>query len=507
MMHSDVRNRLRDAIQAAHAGTGSWAHYVDHNGDGESGDCIYSVDDKTKSAPYEIQTQGDKTVANIDTANAETVTPRVTYDSMADDDDNYASMMEAALYTKGEMPLCERFISKDERDKADGDSFAGKGKSFPILKPGDVMAAVRSMGRAGSGNYGVAQLKANIIRIAKAKGWESELPKTWRGGTDAKESLKIRESYDWTPELALLESSGSEMEVKLIAPGQGSSAFYPAEVLKRDGPGVFKKNTQIYINHATAAEEAARPEGDWHKLVGALSTDAVYHESHPKGPGLYAKANFAPDMAPIIKAKAPYSGMSIRASGVAESGKSKGGVPILKSLTSAESVDIVTKAGAGGMILTESARAANQQEVDMTEAEVTRLIESRTAPLRERAIRGDAIVLANQTLAPLTGLTENLKQFAIDNVLQRGALPIKENELDAEKFKALIEAEAKRVAAAFGFRGVQGMGAGEPVVIDPKVREAQIQAAKDEEEEAVRIFESLGMPKEAATLAAKGRAA
>ena len=37
------------------------------------------------------------------------------------------------------------------------------------------------MGRAGSANYGVAQLKANIIRIAKSKGWKSELPKSWRG--------------------------------------------------------------------------------------------------------------------------------------------------------------------------------------------------------------------------------------------------------------------------------------------------------------------------------------
>jgi hypothetical protein len=70
------------------------------------------------------------------------------------------------LVYAGAIPLYERFVSKAERDKMDEGDFAGKGKSFPINKPADVMAAVHSMGRAGTGNYGPAALKANIIRIA-----------------------------------------------------------------------------------------------------------------------------------------------------------------------------------------------------------------------------------------------------------------------------------------------------------------------------------------------------
>src|ERR1700735_2676506 len=181
MMHSDVRARLSDAVNDMHRGTGKWGDYVDHNGDGESGDVIYQSAGDLRKAPYEIQKQGGKAVANIDDENSTNVVPRTTYEEEADDDDSYASMMEAQLYTKGEKPLVERFISKGERDNADGDSFAGKGKSFPLLKPGDVMAAVHAMGRAGSGNYGMAQLKANIIRIAKKKGWASSLPKAWQG--------------------------------------------------------------------------------------------------------------------------------------------------------------------------------------------------------------------------------------------------------------------------------------------------------------------------------------
>ena len=56
----------------------------------------------------------------------------------------------------------------------------GKGKSFPILKPGD------------------AALKANIIRIAKAKGWTSELPKAWESGDDKAKHLPVRLSpFAW----------------------------------------------------------------------------------------------------------------------------------------------------------------------------------------------------------------------------------------------------------------------------------------------------------------------
>ena len=192
--HSDVRSRLSDAVHDAHRGTGTWANYIDHTGDGETGDCIYSADGKMKKAPYELTNVGGKLAANLDTANAESVSPVTTYQAQADDDDHYAAMMEsfktAKLYTEGELPLFERFISKADRNAASEDSFAGKGKSYPILKPGDVGAAVHAMGRAGSGNYGMAQLKANIVRIAKAKGWSSELPKAWRGDAPASESDK-----------------------------------------------------------------------------------------------------------------------------------------------------------------------------------------------------------------------------------------------------------------------------------------------------------------------------
>ena len=371
MNHSNVRTQLQKAVVDAHQGTGVYANYLDHTGDGESGDCIYTANGDTKKAPYEISSVGGKTTANLNTDDAVGVTPTMTYQEDADDDDQYSSMMEAKLYTEGPQPFIERFISKTERTGASDDSFAGKGKSFPILKPGDVGAAVHAMGRAGSGNYGMAQLKANIIKIAKAKGWTSELPKAWRGdgaSADSKESVNVprgtvlvaaTEEQRVSSPLTLVESAATietiklteakaDYEIKLIAPGKGSSAFYPAEVLKRDGPGVFKAGTHVYLNHQTAAEEAQRPEGDVRNLAGVLTTAATYHENHAKGPGLYGRMKVFQDHAQIVEEKAAHVGMSIRASGVAESGKRQDGLPVLKQLTGAESVDVVTRAGAGG---------------------------------------------------------------------------------------------------------------------------------------------------------------
>ncbi len=462
----------------------------------------------------------------VDCDNAVDVTPVTSYQEESDDDDHYASMEESfkrdGLYTA--LPLYERFISKDERSKADEGDFAGKGKSFPILKPEDVSAAVHAMGRAGDKNVGMSTLKSRIISIAKRKGWTKYLPKSWQGDsasasesrrTDAS-TLKLCESWDWKEDaLSLIESSPNpmRMKIKLIQAGEGSSAFYPAEVLKRDGPKVFTKGTHIYINHPTSAEEAARPEGDWHKLAGALDGNAYWDENGPKGAALYGEALFTSDHAPLIKEKASITGMSIRASGVAESGAKKNGKPVLKELTSAESVDIVTRAGAGGMILTEAARsAANQQEVEMTEADVKKLLEAERTKweaegtakalrqLTERALRGDAHVEGRKLLGNMS-LTESARTMVLENVL-RFPVPDKDGALDTAKFTEAVNEEAKRVAAVLseaGVGSVRGFGASAPLLVmseaDQEAKRKRdkraLKEAKAEQEEDEEVFARL----------------
>lgn len=525
MAHSNVRQMLTKAVSDAHPG--EYAYYHDHMGDGESGDCVYGVGGEMRCAPYEMANVGGKVTANLDKSEAKRVMPMTDYREIADDDDNYSSMSEAmvaaGLYAKDGIPLSERFISKKERDSADEGDFAGKGKSFPILKPGDVQAAVHAMGRAGSSNLGMAALKARIIAIAKKKGWTSELPKNWQDGeadAAAKEAaknsgmnggpLKLVESTTWKDDtLSLIEAAGGaqEMELKLIAPGKGSSAFYPKEVLQRDGPKVFTKNTQIYINHATAAEESQRPEGDWHKLAGALSTDAEWKESHPKGPGLYAMAKFTSDYAPLVKEKAAFSGMSIRANGTAaqESGRTqmKEGVPVLASLTSAESVDVVTRAGAGGLILTESAIKPNEGD-EMSDDEKKRLFEA--ARIVEE---GRARVVATSALSDLS-LLEAGKNKVIDSVIRLG-LPRKNGMLDEAALVETVKAEAKRegeyLASLFGGGRVTGMGGAAPVQLTEKELKKQRQAGERKVQESASIFTDLTGDPRAGAFAAQGRAA
>lgn len=527
IMHSDVRSRLSDAVNDAHKGTGTWASYIDHNGDGESGDVIYSANGDIKKAPYEIQTQGGKAVASVDTANSANVVPCTSYQEETDDDDNYASMMEAKFYTKGDKPVIERFISKDERSSASDDSFAGKGKSFPILKAGDVTAAVRSMGRAGSDNYGPAALKANIIRIAKAKGLDNELPKTWRGTESAKPApiqeslnvggtLKLSESVAFPADITIREAFTATRQIKLIAPGQGSSAFYPAEVLKRDGPKVFKAGTPMRIDHPTRAEEAARPEGSVKDWGAVLAKDAYWLDDHKQGPGLYSEIKPFSDHAQTIEEKGAYAGVSIRANGHAlmEAGKPvmKNGVPVLASITSAEGVDMVTRAGAGGMFLSESARAANLEEVsDMDAQKLEKLQESLTAGLATLALREARIEAKEQAFKALEAiqLPGEAKEEILLRVLE--SIPMKDGLLDETKFQESLKSETQRMgrlAASLTGRGrVIGMGAAEPVQVDPKLREAQLQREKDDDAESVAIFESFGLSKNAATAASKGRAA
>jgi hypothetical protein len=520
---NDIRSRLSDAINDAHRGTGKWAYYIDHFGDGESGDVIYCCDGDTCRASYSIVDTAGAAKCSIDTENAEDVVPRTVYEPEAEEGEHYAAMESAfkaeTLYTS--LPLYERFIGKKERDAASSDDFAGKGKSFPILKPEDVTAAAANIGRAGPGNMGPSGIKARIIAIAKRKGAEfvAKLPKAWKdGGDSAKESaqgatagMRLVESAA-TTEAIVLKEARADYEIKLIAPGKGSSAFYPKEVLQRDGPKVFKANTHVYVNHPTMAEEAARPEGDVKNLAGVLTTDAVYHESHPKGPGLYARMKVFADHGQMVEEKAPHVGMSIRASGIAEANRKQDGVPVLKELTSAESVDVVTRAGAGGMILTEAAKAANpQQEAGMTAEETQKLIEAAVAPFRQRVITGDARAEATRLLETIT-----LPAIAKNRIIERACatVPLTEaGELDVNKLREAVVAESKAegeyIASLTGGAQVRGMGIGMVAQPAPKPEEIAAREAqrKAEDEDEIGIFESIGMSPDAAKFAARGRVA
>lgn len=500
---NDIRTRLSDAINDKYKGTGQWCYLMDSFGDAESGDVIYACGGEIYRAPYEMSGGAGAQKCIIDFDAAEDVVPRTVYEVEAPEEEHIASMESLRtekLYREA-VPVYERFISKSEREKAGSGSFAGKGKSFPILKPGDVAAAAKSLGRAGAGNYSTDVIKRNIIRIAKEKGWESELPKAWRDdGEKSKESakpedgaLKIKESAAFPVDIKLREAFTAGKKIKLIAPGPGTTAFYTEAALKKAAEDkIFHAGLPMRIDHPTKAEEAARPEGSVKDWGAVLGSDAVYMESYMSGgkdlgPGLYSEIKPFSDHAKTIEEKGPYAGVSIMANGkqLHESGRpvTKNGLPVLEKFTSAEGCDMVTRAGAGGLFLQESARAdSNSQQEASMDADELKLLRESVARLSGKETRREAIQEGARILRDVS-LPDAAKEYVIETVLKE-ALPMKDGALDVARFTESVNAEAKRFGEAIGVRNpVVGMGStGAPVIeMTEAQRKAQTEAQAEEQ--------------------------
>lgn len=162
-----------------------------------------------------------------------------------------------------------------------------------------------------------------------------------------------------THEIRLSESvsgrttgTGLKRRAKLIAADRwGSSAYYPADVLERDGSKVFTAGVQMFENHLTESEQWERPEGNVSNLVGKLVSDAIYEPIGEDGPGLYADVQFYESYGARINEIADDIGLSVRASGLTEEAEMDGRFgPVLVALLAAQSVDVVTRAGAGGKL-------------------------------------------------------------------------------------------------------------------------------------------------------------
>lgn len=147
--------------------------------------------------------------------------------------------------------------------------------------------------------------------------------------------------------------------VRLIeADVMGSSGYYSAEVLRRDGPAAFPEGTHVYFDHATESESYERPERSVKDLAGMM-IEAAKYEDGPDGRGLFARVQFFPDHKERVEAMHSVVGMSIRAAGTIEESESG---RVVTSIVKGISVDIVTHAGAGGRLIkmTESAKPVPQ---------------------------------------------------------------------------------------------------------------------------------------------------
>jgi hypothetical protein len=236
------------------------------------------------------------------------------------------------------------------------------------------------------------------------------------------------------------ELTGRKWKVRLIEGDKlGSTAYYPAETLLRDGPRIFRKGTPMYLNHQTAEERINRPFGSVQEFAGELAEDAYYD-----GDGLYANIEVFEHHAPMIKGLRDKIGISIRATArtVTETINGKS-VPVAKELIKARSADFVVKAGAGGKLVTILESAIDTEENSSVKEEGLVMDEA-----TKELLEGLKAAFTSQSKA-LTDLTESLKPVEKEQKVEETAAI---NPLEVAKELAaaeLSEAATERVLERF----------------------------------------------------------
>jgi alkylhydroperoxidase family enzyme len=299
--------------------------------------------------------------------------------------------------------------------------------------------------------------------------------------------------------------------IKIIAPGWGSSGFYPADVLERDGPKVFTKGLHSYWNHPSASEERDRPERDLRDLAGVLTEDAHWDANGPAGPGLYSQARVAEQYRSTVADLAPYIGMSIRAYGKAREGEADGRKGnVISELASARSVDFVTAAGAGGKILElfeAAGRPLAKGDDQVTEEEAKTLREMNEAltaqltekdaliaSLREAVLLRQAQEVASQVLAEIEMPTPTRQKL----MKMQEAMPVRgeDGTLDEaayrEQVKTAAQAELAYINEVRSSGKITGMG-------------GTSGGTGDSHAALVEAFKRMGLTDEQAETAARGR--
>lgn len=186
--------------------------------------------------------------------------------------------------------------------------------------------------------------------------------------------------------------------IKVIEFGEGSSAFYPKEVLERDAAMAFPKGTKIFLDHPTYEEEWNQPERSVTKIAGYTTADAYYENG-----SVYAPVKFGREASVIVEDFKEVLGMSIYAMGESEIGTigDYTGEVLTHFIASPfNTVDIVTVAGAGGSIgarLTESLKAFNERNPK--------------APAEGNTTKGKTMAELDEVLSAIGGLTATIESL------------------------------------------------------------------------------------------------
>jgi hypothetical protein len=305
--------------------------------------------------------------------------------------------------------------------------------------------------------------------------------------------------------------------IRIITPGWGSSGYYPAEVLRRDGPTVFRAGTQLYLNHPTRTEETERPERDIRDLAGKLASDAVWFDD-----GLYADVEYYNNHRPLIAAIGEDLDVSIRADGTYRTGEAEGRKGrIIEQLVRAESIDFVTRAGAGGRVARlmegrqdkpiEKVRRGKVKPEELTalQERLARLEETNQAHVNVRTELEEALKQERQ--ARLLTEARHYIQERLDSKLPQRTVARLSRELErnipytedgmaidytefSKHIKEASDVAWVELAEAAPSGIIRGMGSSAPAVLTDADLDAKIEEA----------FRASGMDEQRAKIAARG---
>lgn len=155
--------------------------------------------------------------------------------------------------------------------------------------------------------------------------------------------------------------AGSVISVDVIRSGwnRAGSRYYPVAVVERDVPKVYGAGTQMFIDHPSSDERETRPERSLRSLAAVFLEDPHPVQEADGRVVMRTTARVYTDWQPFLAERHDAIGVSINGGGEAEWGEAEGrhGL-VLEALTAGQSVDFVTRPGAGGRIvaLLESAR-------------------------------------------------------------------------------------------------------------------------------------------------------
>jgi hypothetical protein len=138
--------------------------------------------------------------------------------------------------------------------------------------------------------------------------------------------------------------------IQLIRAGWSLNGnYYPAEVLRRDGPAAWPAGTQCFADHATEEEDEQRPAGSIRNLAATQTQNAYWDEARQ---ALMAEVRLFAPWRQAITDMAETIGMSIRAWVYGEQGEAEGRQGfVVSAIPAGRSVDFVTVPAAGGAIV------------------------------------------------------------------------------------------------------------------------------------------------------------